>query len=189
MRWPHRLMFEYLVSSGWNCLRKIRRHSLVWCSVSPGQALWFQNTSAIQVSRLGWPSCQLQTPFHRYFLHLFLLSSDIFSNCIFFCLFVCFLSLFHHILTQNLGFQIQVFQSHFFSLVFRTTFFLVFYLIFSHTIYWSYSSPSLSPPHFPSHTTSYSHSLSETKGRKMKNKQNLVRHKYQNKKITKSPTK
>lgn len=130
---------------------------------------------------LAGPSCQLQTPFHLYFLHLFLLSSDIFSNYIFLCLFVCLFSKSFSSNTQNLGFQIQVFQSHFFSLVFRTTFFLVFYLIFSHNIYWSYSSPS--------HTTSYSHSLSETKGRKMKNKQNLVRHKYQNKNITKSPTK
>lgn len=181
-------MFEYLVSSGWNCLKKIRRHGLVWCSVSPGQALGFQKTSAIQVTSLGWAIMPSPDPF-----------SSVFSSSFFvvirylFQLYLLFVCLFSKSFSSNTYSEPWLSNSglseSFFLICFQNHFFLVFYLIFSHNIYWSYSFPSLTPPHLPSHTTSYSHSLSETKWGKMKNKQNLVRHKYQNKNITKSPTK
>lgn len=99
---------------------------------------------------LAGPSCHLQTPFHLYFLHLFLLSSDIFSNYIF-CLLVCFLSLFHQILTQNLGFQIQVFQSHFFLICFQNHFFssILFNFFTQYILIIFFPFPNSSPSPFP----------------------------------------
>lgn len=132
---------------------------------------------------LAGPSCQLQTPFHLYFLHLFLLSSDIF------CLFVCLFSksfssnTYSEPWLSNSGlsesFFLTCFQNHFFSSIlfnFFTQYILIIFFPF----------PNSSPSPFPHN---FIFSLTLRNKMRENEKQNLVRHKYQNKNITKSPTK
>lgn len=156
MRWPHRLMLEYLVSSGWNCLKKIRRHGLVWCSVSPGQALGFQKTSAIQVTSLGWAIMPSPDPF-----------SSVFSSSFFvvirylFQLYLLFVCLFSKSFSSNTysepwlsnsglseSFFLICFQNHFFSSIlfnFFTQYILIIFFPFPN------SSPSPFPHIFSLH--------------------------------------
>lgn len=99
---------------------------------------------------LAGPSCQLQTPFHLYFLHLFLLSSDIFSNYISLCVFVCLFSksfssnTYSEPWLSNSGlsesFFLTCFQNHFFSSIlfnFFTQYILIIFSPFPHNFIFS----------------------------------------------------